>query len=361
MIDLNRSFTPLGAHTTYLLAGPSTVEVGSIGGQADTLRFGLANVAFSPADFRDYPTGFRRDQSTFRLDGVDVRVGLLEDYKERVAFLRRTETSLITAEALFPVTIGLERARTIAGELCELFSIALGTNVNWFYCEARSDDSVTSEYSLHYPAIAAPFRGGQPLIDPRESRDVALFIEGCHARFREIRSEWDLGAVCHAFTECRGTAFLDSRTLIAAALIDAMAGREASRRNATKIMHTSPAQRRKIRKALCESLVSNLPAATDAQLAEIMAHASQLWWTSVRRRIEMLAETFGVTISPNELTKFVRTRNRLAHYLRFDSDDRVQEHLLVLSILDRLVLGILGYRGPYMDVVTGTRRERASP
>jgi hypothetical protein len=356
MIDENRSFGPLGTETNYLLVGPSTLEVGSLG-QADTLRFGLANVAFFPADFTDNPSGFRRDQSTFRLDGADVRVRLLDDHKERIAYLRRAETSLVTAEALFPASIGLGSAKTIVGELCELLSIALGTSVNWLYCDARSDGSPTSEYSLHYPAIAAPFRGGQPLIDPRESQDIALFIEGCHEGYRQIRMEWDFGAVCHALTECRGTGFLDSRTLIAAALIDALSGREAKRRDATQIVKTSRGQRRRINKALRESLVTHLPTATDLQVDEIMAHASQLWWTSIKRKIEMLADTLSVTITPSELTKFAKTRNRLAHYLRFDSEDRLNEHLLVLSILDRLVLGILGYRGPYVDVTTGARRQ----
>jgi hypothetical protein len=71
-----------------------------------------------------------------------------------------------------------------------------------------------------------------------------------------------------------------------------------------------------------------------------------------------MTSRLGFKFGSTELERFKGTRNELVHRLLFSTDDPFREFQRILSFADRLIMGLLAYRGPYMDVETLSRVER---
>jgi hypothetical protein len=73
---------------------------------------------------------------------------------------------------------------------------------------------------------------------------------------------------------------------------------------------------------------------------------------SFRRRLSELAREYRVPMG-DEIGQIVKARNSLVHEAAFSSDDHWREYLLLLNALDKILLRMLGYEGPYRDVLNG--------
>jgi hypothetical protein len=84
-------------------------------------------------------------------------------------------------------------------------------------------------------------------------------------------------------------------------------------------------------------------------------HVQGLNHTSFRRRLRKAAASFGVQLEKSDVNGVAETRNELVHRASFVTDEPMKEFQRVQSVLDKLLLGLLGYRGPYIDAMTFER------
>ena len=70
----------------------------------------------------------------------------------------------------------------------------------------------------------------------------------------------------------------------------------------------------------------------------------------LKLKIEGLAKWLDLKLEPDEVEKFVATRNNLAHEGRFpDAGTPVEYYQRMQHLIDRIVLRLFDYHGPYYD------------
>jgi hypothetical protein len=84
-------------------------------------------------------------------------------------------------------------------------------------------------------------------------------------------------------------------------------------------------------------------------------HLRGLNFTTFKRRLREAASEFAVELDQADVEVITATRNELVHRAGFVTDKPMNEFQRVQSVLDKLLLGLLGYRGPYIDATTFER------
>ena len=84
---------------------------------------------------------------------------------------------------------------------------------------------------------------------------------------------------------------------------------------------------------------------------------------SFESRLKHLLNTYNVRYKNKEARFFVKSRNCIAHEFRFKTPDARDEYFKNLNLYHRLILGMLGYDGYYIDVTdapfkTGSRKHK---
>jgi hypothetical protein len=135
-----------------------------------------------------------------------------------------------------------------------------------------------------------------------------------------LRSEdtFEMTAVMHARLDANDQhVFMDTRSMVGAALLEYLVNR-----GATECRYTPPAG-------------TNL---------------------SLFTKLSSACEDLRLGLSADGIRRIYRTRNKLMHAMRFATDDRAKEYLLIGHALNVLTLRLLHYTGPYIDRRSWQRR-----
>ena len=249
--------------------------------------------------------------------------------------------------------MGYLTACGLASDICDLLTFARGTLISWVYYDLVSD-SGERLFSHHVPAVTRPYSAGLPLISPghKRTRELRFIVESL-SPYRRLRTEHGSRAVVQAFAEVRGAGFMDTRALLAVSLIEYLLDRDAAAHGELTVLPDDVfvGGIDQLRKGIREASRKAYPGAGAKQIKELVAgRARGFNWTALGRRLIRTAKRLSVPLTAAEVEAFLRTRSDLVHRLQFSTSDKLQEFLLLLSILDRLVLGLLHYDGKHFDV-----------
>ena len=89
-----------------------------------------------------------------------------------------------------------------------------------------------------------------------------------------------------------------------------------------------------------------------------LAQGTLVSWIFCEQRNADENTGFAVALDQSEVETVAETRDELVHRAGFVTEEPMKELQRVQSVLDRLLLGLLGYRGPHIDARTF---ERAPP
>jgi hypothetical protein len=100
------------------------------------------------------------------------------------------------------------------------------------------------------------------------------------------------------------------------------------------------------------------PAAVQAAIDAVHLKLAYVADPTLRERLGAASAAIGAGLSNPEIRAFVDTRNALAHRMTFDAKKGTpyNQYAGVRHVVDRLLLGLLRYRGPFIDC---RRHERA--
>jgi hypothetical protein len=87
-------------------------------------------------------------------------------------------------------------------------------------------------------------------------------------------------------------------------------------------------------------------------LATLNRRLEHLLTPTLRDSLALASRLLGAGVADEEIEHFVNVRNDLAHDMKLNPDRGVDLHLQyrrVRQIVDRLVLGLLKYSGPFVD------------
>jgi hypothetical protein len=310
-------------------------------------RLLITNFAFSPFTQLGEPP-HHPPPHVFSLDiapeTVEIEIKPLDDYVQRIVHIQQTRTVLPTAsltirtKAAMPVTWYHE----LASQLCNLISVAAGTVVQWIAADGF-DAELKKHYRFHFARVTKPFCS-LPTIPIKElnyqvgTKVLTEFLQKGLNRLRET-DERQIANLIAAFLDARLEGeFLETRAIKTAVTLENLV-RVASAALKAKGFTTE------VIKTATETL-------------------NQLSRPPLRLLIEYMVDTLPVALDRATIRRAVAIRNRLIHTGRFLSDtrpdqarelkiaDAFQEFYILVSFVDRLMLGILGHSGPYNDYST---------
>ena len=339
----------LGGTSTFVwdLSGPrARVQVGQLPLTADgEFRFAVANLLFDGSD----------DRLDLVLGDVPVQLRHAPDLEARRRALKRRHAIQVTAEAVAPVRLGFDDARQTVSDLSDLWSLAAGTFCNWVYCDYLSPSGERA-FSFHVPAVTRGYSGGLPLIHLND-RETKAFVERSFAAYRELRESREFRTIVQAICEVRGQGYLDTRALLCVCLVEFILGIDARIHGGLTILPEEVFEPEipRLQREVAEGTRRVFPDVGEVQIQQLSGHVKGFNWTSPRSRLKRMAKRLGITLTKNDVQKYLDTRNELVHRLRFHTEDRWSEFTHLVSVLDRLILGLLRYPDAYIDVRTFDR------
>jgi hypothetical protein len=321
-------------------------------------RFAITNFLF---DGRPAPNGNGAEELQLQLGRCSTRLVQVPDYKNARSFLQARRRIRVTATAQIPGSIPLSNAMETAADLVSLLSIAKGTYISWICCDLVSLNGETL-YSDHHPAITRPYNGALPLIDPRGYEELPQFLETVFQRFQELRTERGLRMISQAIADIRTDGFLEGRSLQALSTLEFMIGKHAAVKDREFYVHPLRFQviRSDFTKIVRKVLRLALPEVNSSQTDGLVEHLQGINFTSFGRRTKGMANDLTVELDGGDPKQVKETRNDLVHRAKFNTAEPFAEFCRILYVVDRLLLGLLGYSGPYIDARTMKRAEPPS-
>jgi hypothetical protein len=235
-------------------------------------------------------------------------------------------------------------------DLCLLLSFSRGTTVGWIYSENVEEGRVVR---TKLRAAKTSSLTGPPVIDPYW--DTGEFVRKTFPHFRELKDRFRLKAVLLSYLDAKKEdVYLETRALRAATTLDLLAGCFASVYEQEYIGGTS--KFKKVKAAVKASL-ENVKDLSPVELSELSEKLGELRRRSLKRLLTQLIKEFRVPPARPEreriLGRVVDTRNALVHRAKFRTPppgSAYPEYCELIGLLDRIILRMLGYEGPFIDI-----------
>lgn len=100
------------------------------------------------------------------------------------------------------------------------------------------------------------------------------------------------------------------------------------------------------------------PDISDKELSRMLGNIRGLNSRPLKWKLQRLAARLKVDLTEEEIGNFVELRNHLAHESKFPDNAKSKENYQQMQhFLDRIILRLFGYSGPYYDFEHQERRQ----
>jgi hypothetical protein len=285
-------------------------------------------------------------QRTFR-----ICISAADDYASRIGQLRRaggaaqTAWCTIAAKEALPIKdYPFDEARTLADAVVEALSLASGTLVSWHYCVGSASAGSKTQH-VHHAAVSKTF--AQLVVYRgwfvRTADAVRAWLN--QAPDAKIARE-DLRIYVRQHCDsCSEDAFLETRGLSAATLLDIVAGRYAEQTGADNFIAPN-AWQSEVLPALDRALQAS-DHLTAEQRVETTQNVTHVYRRSFKRKLRKLLADLDVPIENSTLTRAITSRNALTHAGHFCSagiEKQVQEYLRLVLLARCILLSAAGVK-----------------
>jgi hypothetical protein len=293
----------------------------------------------------------------------------------------RRGKSRVTADVHVPAlrdngkAVTPDEANDILGRLVRVMSIGTGSRVQWIARDTIGAPGPTTE-RLHVSRRTGGF-SLIPVIRLGQHFDVMTFLQQAYANYTIRRAQFRLDKTTDAYIGARENAddFMETRAVRLAIALEAL--REAlSVHSEGRSGHIGDLVTKAVR-PLVEILVKAARAAlTGAGLPEdiltdkeLQSRGFSFFRKTFRQQIAGLVAQLRMAPLPNEeIGAFIRSRDSLVHRGSFECDNEdtaslsrderssriTEEFWADFHVLDRIFMGVLGFRGHFVDARDAT-------
>lgn len=280
------------------------------------VRFGITNLMFVGLESEQIGQNYVINGLRLSFDNIEIHVRQLDDHKEIIKSLSNNKNTAITAEMIIKWDVDAQdKIFEVVDNLCNLLTIARGRKINWIYYKFLNNDGelVIKE---HQERITAPYAGYE-IIDPMPPEDTVYFLNKCYPAYKKLNRTYEFGSVANILVDANSRGFIETRCLAIGALVQYIV-----KKNSKK--------------------------------------------EAFRDRIKETVKKHHLSITSSEIKAFVKSRNKLAHQMKFSTLDSQSEYMANLHFLHKMLLGILNYDGFYVDVTdlpyaSGSRKHKLTP
>lgn len=342
----------------------------------------LVNVSYGLTNFTFWGTeGYMWDESHYVLS-IPLELHASEcvltahlvrrpDYGTQENILRAIRGVVPTAELRLRLSSGspLATADSLASDLCRVLSIAQGTRVQWIYRQL-ADESQRVSSIRHVGRTTANYSVSQVIgSETNDGPVMQQFIETALPAFIAKRSSYGLDrGILDAYLDAKADSdFLNMKALKLVITMEMLAHahlRATSAEESQGIL--SPEELRTCLAALRSAVRNCLKGSgvNAGRANRIAGRVAELNRRPFEDILEQLFDGVGLEVSREERTVFAGCRNSLAHDGQFWSsrvppDDNCpfvhgwegnkKEYFFLESLLDRVILRLFEYDGPYLD------------
>jgi hypothetical protein len=252
----------------------------------------------------------------------------------------------------------------VVDALCYLLSVARGTKVEWIYCD-QYDGNGTCLSRTHASRVTKNYC---PLSVLKDDPETKVFVEKIYGTYRANREDYrlDLGTI-DAYLDAKAeNDYLQLRGIKLAVAMEALKAvlLKLPQINAKEYIlgdNDFKSIRRKIEKFVRDEL--KVERVGSIQRSEICRKLSELNRRPFKDILIDLFDYIDLRVEEQDLALFVKCRDSLVHQGRFYYEtatlgDRkqveplhseIEEYCFLVNFLDKVLLKLLGYSGPYID------------
>lgn len=344
-----------------------------------SVRYGLTNFLFLGTEGRELEYLYWQRVLPLKLDyqGNSVAGYICEtsNYSSASNTLRAVGGIQVTAE--FVIDLSLSQlsdtdCKNIADALCRVLSVARGTHIAWIY-KVSLDSTGNPVTRVHSNRITRDYHDGLPLLSdsPDDAEPTQVFAETTFPAYVVKSSEYMLdGGSLDTYLEAKSEEqYLEMRALKATVAMEMLAARHCSSCVAPQFnLIINPtvfnSLIEELSSSICDIVLRTTKNKKDAKRVAGRGRVLGLNQRSLGERIQRMWKGIGLLASPQDAKLFAVSRNCLAHTGRFacspenratvDGQDipwstSIEEYGFLMSLLDRTILRILDYDGPYIN------------
>lgn len=344
-LDVNNKWHYVKGSNKVISGNVGTCEIGTKELKPEyKMRFGLLNFLFEG----------KKGDSILKLDFPEISFTIkpTQEYEQLKQILKYQKGVHFTAEMEIEVVEGLtlDKVYKYAHKLRRILSVARSTWITWANVEiAKKDDEKV--YELYGDALTRNYHGPS-LIDENFS-DTTKFIKTAWQSFDDNEKVFNLSRFISAYVDTFSNTFIETRGLLIAVLGEYLSSKWADHKGITHNMDPKEFDKKiielrgKIRPILEEVFSGIEPSIIDAMVGKTKGFNN----VSLRRKMKDLVDDFNIPIKNKEISKFLDSRNLLAHEASYPNGNEEADLFFFLRhFLDRIVLSVLGYSGNYFDM-----------
>jgi len=321
------------------------------------ISFEIVNFLFRGDEFEKKVIDGTTKPSPFMkllLNGREIILRQVDNYeKVEVELKAQQKVKIITCTATTTIKNSTEIEEIIGtiDTLCDVMSIARSTLISWTSYEVLSQDrfvlfsnyrnSVTRDYS------------GSGLIHNADTKNTRAFLEKAFMQYEILSEQYKTRQLARAYTETRKGGFIESRSMLIGVLAEYIASvqtRLDSRSNFLPAEIFDP-RWKEFSSAVKTQLLNTYPEIKSKYVSTMMNIIKGINRRPFSWKLGHLTKKLAINVEQGEIEKIVTTRNNLAHQGRFSEDETpVAQYLRTQHFIDRLILRLFDYHGPYYDI-----------
>jgi hypothetical protein len=324
-------------------------------GETRLIHFGVTNFEYLGNKIKDDGRGGGSlSILEILLPDANIEIHQIEGYDSNIKTIQAQKDIDLTCEARIQIfNNAIEKARKTIDTIVKLLSFARGTKINWIYYDCYSESGQLTQ-SVHANNVNWHY-SHQPVIDPRNPDDTAHFIQQSYLNYLNNSETWGLDIGIESYLDAkRETTYLETRALRAAILLEFFKNRYLITSNEGNILPEKVFdKKRKVIQSDLERTFIDMSSVDGNEMKEIIGKIPELNRKAFKSILCSMFSRIGLTVDEEEIRKIIKIRNSLVHTGKFAEIPDfapVQQYYFLINVLDKIILKIVSYRGPILDI-----------
>lgn len=351
-------YLPIGRNSTKLVFHLQSLEIGRrrLSTKTKLIRCHLTNLVFNGIEWHmeridKKRYGYRKTR--FNLKNTFLTIYPSLAYKNRVREMRATRLCRVTS--FVDVKMGRKRKETIldlVNSFCLMLSFAKGTQINWVYYE-EFGSTKKPIFVVHADRITRDY-SSLDVIDDMPPKLLKTYIDDTKKSFLDLVEEYPLNKIIGTIIVAKlNGSFIELRALLLTGLVDVLTGLWAKTNRRVSIIDETKFDTHLIQ--ITDSVIKLLTGLGIAKekAKNMAAHIPGFNYFSFGSNLRRIVKSYDANITSSEITNFIKSRNNLVHrgeFVSVDRQEQTREFLRIVSFVDRLLLGLFGYKGSFTDL-----------